>query len=178
MFEQPKRKKRQTEILLSICLKIKKCIYQIPQKNKIARTIFSLKRSSSYFVLAPPVGLEPTTPWLTVRCSTDWAKEEYRSSIGKNRWGIKTNTANVEPRLAVSENVGIELSSRLVSKQVLSPQQSLTSVFGMGTGGPSAVGIPTRPLCADIKVTHKELKSAMSYLPSPSPDKYCRLSRA
>ena len=26
--------------------------------------------------LAPPVGLEPTTPWLTVRCSTDWAKEE------------------------------------------------------------------------------------------------------
>ena len=32
-----------------------------------------------------------------------------------------------------------ELSSRLVSKQVLSPQQSLTSVFGMGTGGPSAL---------------------------------------
>ena len=27
--------------------------------------------------LAPLVGLEPTTPWLTVRCSTDWAKEEY-----------------------------------------------------------------------------------------------------
>ena len=32
-----------------------------------------------------------------------------------------------------------ELSSRLVSKQVLLPQQSLTSVFGMGTGGPSAL---------------------------------------
>ena len=41
--------------------------------------------------------------------------------------------------LAVSDGVGIELSSRLVSKQVLSPQQSLTSVFGMGTGGPSAL---------------------------------------
>ena len=41
--------------------------------------------------------------------------------------------------LAVSDGVGIELSSRLVSKQVLLPQQSLTSVFGMGTGGPSAV---------------------------------------
>ena len=41
--------------------------------------------------------------------------------------------------LAVLESVGIELSSRLVSKQVLSPQQSLTSVFGMGTGGPSAL---------------------------------------
>ena len=34
--------------------------------------------------------------------------------------------------------VGYELSSRLVSKQVLSPLQSLTSVFGMGTGGPFA----------------------------------------
>ena len=27
--------------------------------------------------LAPPAGLEPATTWLTVRCSTDWAKEEY-----------------------------------------------------------------------------------------------------
>ena len=34
--------------------------------------------------------------------------------------------------------VSIELSSRLVSKQVLLPLQSLTSVFGMGTGGPFA----------------------------------------
>ena len=29
--------------------------------------------------MAPPVGLEPTTPWLTVMCSTDWAKEECYS---------------------------------------------------------------------------------------------------
>ena len=27
--------------------------------------------------MAPPVGLEPTTSWLTVTRSTDWAKEEY-----------------------------------------------------------------------------------------------------
>ena len=40
--------------------------------------------------------------------------------------------------LLLSYGVSDELSSRLVSKQVLSPQQSLTSVFGMGTGGPSA----------------------------------------
>ena len=52
--------------------------------------------------------------------------------------------------LAVLDGVGIELSSRLVSKQVLSPQQSLTSVFGMGTGGPSAVEIPTAPLFAGL----------------------------
>ena len=30
------------------------------------------------FVLAPLVGLEPTTYELTVRRSTDWAKEEYK----------------------------------------------------------------------------------------------------
>ena len=35
-------------------------------------------------------------------------------------------------------DVSIELSSRTVSHKVFSPLQSLTSVFGMGTGGPSA----------------------------------------
>ena len=39
--------------------------------------------------------------------------------------------------------VSNELSFRFVSKQVFSPQQSLTSVFGMGTGGPSALKTPT-----------------------------------
>ena len=34
--------------------------------------------------------------------------------------------------------VSIGLSSRTASREVLSPLQSLTSVFGMGTGGPSA----------------------------------------
>ena len=33
--------------------------------------------------------------------------------------------------------VGIVLSSRSVARQVFSPPTSLTSVFGMGTGGPS-----------------------------------------
>ena len=42
-----------------------------------------------------------------------------------------------------SADVGIELSSRAVSREVLSPLQSLTSVFGMGTGGPSAFVTPT-----------------------------------
>ena len=35
------------------------------------------------------------------------------------------------------------LSSRQVTLQVLSAQMSLTSVFGMGTGGPSLQSIPT-----------------------------------
>ena len=39
----------------------------------------SLKKDGYFrnrLFLAPPTGLEPVTPWLTVRCSTDWAKEE------------------------------------------------------------------------------------------------------
>ena len=40
-------------------------------------------------------------------------------------------------------DVSTELSSRTVSRKVLSPLQSLTSVFGMGTGGPSAFITPT-----------------------------------
>ena len=39
--------------------------------------------------------------------------------------------------------VGFDLFSRLVAKQVFSALQSLTSVFGMGTGGPSALEKPT-----------------------------------
>ena len=67
--------------------------------------------------MAPPVGLEPTTHGLTVRRSTDWAKGECLC------WHY--------------------LSSRAVTRQVLSALVSLTSVFGMGTGGPSQQSIPT-----------------------------------
>ena len=38
----------------------------------------------------------------------------------------------------LQDRVSIELSSRTVARKVFSPLQSLTSVFGMGTGGPSA----------------------------------------
>ena len=40
-------------------------------------------------------------------------------------------------------NVGLDLSSRAVASQVFSALRSLTSVFGMGTGGPSAFVRPT-----------------------------------
>ena len=52
--------------------------------------------------------------------------------------------------------VGYELSSRAVSSQVFSPLQRLTSVFGMGTGGPTALKTLTT------------LSSTVSLLPSPS----------
>ena len=45
--------------------------------------------------------------------------------------------------LNLTSRVGVYLSSRTVSSQVFSARQSLTSVFGMGTGGPSAYFTPT-----------------------------------
>ena len=39
--------------------------------------------------------------------------------------------------------VGVDLFSRSVSRQVSSALVSLTSVFGMGTGGPSPLKTPT-----------------------------------
>ena len=47
------------------------------------------------------------------------------------------------PRLRKGNDVGLDLSSRIVSNEVLSALQSLTSVFGMGTGGPPAFERPT-----------------------------------
>ena len=40
-------------------------------------------------------------------------------------------------------DVGISLSFQAVTSQVFSAPLSLTSVFGMGTGGPSASSTPT-----------------------------------
>ena len=65
--------------------------------------------------------------------------------------------------LAVSDGVGIELSSRLVSKQVLLPQQSLTSVFGMGTGGPSALKTLTTGAPSGIRTRDPLIKSQLLY---------------
>ena len=41
---------------------------------------------SSSNMMAPPVGLEPTTSWLTVTRSTDWAKEEYTGQADLTRF--------------------------------------------------------------------------------------------
>ena len=61
--------------------------------------------------LAPPVGFEPTTLRLTAGCST--------AELQRNM------------------KCGGDLSSRAVAHKVLSAQESLTSVFGMRTGGSS-----------------------------------------
>ena len=94
-----------------------KGISQIPQGIYFTEKNTFCPKDKRCFFLAPPVGLEPTTPWLTVRCSTDWAKEECLC------WHY--------------------LFSRPVTRQVSSAHVSLTSVFGMGTGGPSQQSTPT-----------------------------------
>ena len=68
-------------------------------------------------LIAPQVGLEPTTTRLTAECSA------------------------IE-LLRIMES-GSDLSSRAVSSQVLSALESLTSVFGMGTGVPKTQSTPT-----------------------------------
>ena len=42
-----------------------------------------------------------------------------------------------------TKNVGVALSSRAAARQVFSALKSLTTVFGMGTGGPSSLSTPT-----------------------------------
>ena len=69
---------------------------------------------------APQVGLEPTTTRLTAGCS---AIELLRNMVS-----------------------GSDLSFRAVSSQVLSALESLTAVFGMGTGGTSPSLPPVRVL--------------------------------
>ena len=52
--------------------------------------------------------------------------------------------------------VSIGLSSRTASREVFSPLQSLTSVFGMGTGGPSAFVTPT--CLSNLKIQNAEFR--------------------
>ena len=87
--------------------------------ENIKKMTETLYQSFSHF-MAPQVGLEPTTPRLTAECS---AIELLR---------------NIES--------GDDLSSRAVTSQVLSALRSLTSVFGMGTGGTLS------PLSPEIQV--------------------------
>ena len=62
-------------------------------------------------------------------------------------------------QICLSLCVGIDLSFRAVASQVFSALQSLTSVFGMGTGGPSALKTPTPPFFAEFLCVSTDLFS-------------------
>ena len=59
--------------------------------------------------------------------------------------------------------VGFDLFSRSVSRQVFSALQSLTSVFGMGTGGPSALKVLTFGAPSGIRTRDPLIKSQLLY---------------
>ena len=110
------------------------------------------------YFLAPQTGLEPVTPRLTAACSTDWAiKAKYRTTLEKLRW----------------RDVGIALSSRAASSQVLSALMSLTAVFGMGTGGPSSLKTPT----ALNEISKALLLPDKSWWPVADSNRCCRRER-
>ena len=73
-----------------------------------------------------------------------------------------------------TKDVGIELFSRTVSRKVFSPLQSLTSVFGMGTGGPSAFVTPTSKNPWSLKIEQHLL--FLKFLESPSIVCFCLFS--
>ena len=67
-----------------------------------------------------------------------------RSSLLLRAFHSYMKQENKERPLFSCNCVGFDLFSRAVASQVSSALQSLTSVFGMGTGGPSALEKPTR----------------------------------
>ncbi len=60
---------------------------------------------------------------------------------------LKREKEKAHSLMAMCFCVGIYLFSRAASRQVSSAQVSLTSVFGMGTGGPSPQSTPTIFVC-------------------------------
>ena len=87
--------------------------------------------------LVEMMGFEPMTPCLQGRCSPSWATPPLFYEVCFSSPFLDFKESRYYSALP-SVNVSTELSSRTVSRKVLSPLQSLTSVFGMGTGGPSA----------------------------------------
>ena len=103
------------------------------------------------FALVGPSGLEPPTSCLSGTRSNLLSYDPMwlGFSVDLTRGLSVVGTVCAVPITDVS----IELSSRTVSRKVFSPLQSLTSVFGMGTGGPSAFVTLTSFYSVDQSVT-------------------------
>ena len=92
----------------------------------------------AFACMVGPSGLEPPTSCLSGTRSNLLSYEPMWLV-----WLFTLGFCRRKEACASFVDVGIELSSRTVSRKVFSPLQSLTSVFGMGTGGPSALITPT-----------------------------------
>ena len=107
--------------------------------------------------MAAPDRLELTTLRLTAECSTDWAKGQYSRIIFIIRH---------------FPGSGSYLFSRAVARKVFSAQVSLTTVFGMRTGGSSPPSPPqwyiykgTAQRRTSIKQACVSLDKYLSYSP-------------
>ena len=121
-------------------------------------TYLPVYKSTLTFVsaLVGSSGLEPPTSRLSGGCSNQLS---YKPVGGDD--GIRTHDPLLAGQvlsqlsytpilgrphptfLSGADDVGFDLFFRTVSGEVSSARQSLTSVFGMGTGGPSALIKPT-----------------------------------
>ena len=122
-----------------------------PPKGVVSSPYFALLRcfplalSGAYarvlcaFALVGPSGLEPPTSCLSGTRSNLLSYDPLWLVCDSHTWFFQCR----EQIALLSHCVGIELSSHTVARKVFSPLQSLTSVFGMGTGGPSAFVTPT-----------------------------------
>ena len=119
--------------------------------------LWTLNFALANFVrMVGPSGLEPPTSCLSGTRSNLLSYEP----MWLVKWSLVTWFQCREQISLLSHCVGIELSSRAASSQVFSPLQSLTSVFGMGTGGPSAFVTPTSSVILHHwilnNITHKK----------------------
>ena len=96
-------------------------------------SVFNEHLPRTVVLVVGPSGLEPPTSCLSGTRSNLLSYEPMWLV-----WLFTLGFCRRKEACASFVDVGIELSSRTVSRKVFSPLQSLTSVFGMGTGGPSA----------------------------------------
>ena len=168
-------------VLFSISVRFYSSIYFIR---------FSMNISLNLSVLVGSSGLEPPTSRLSGVRSNHLSYEPISYSVylvlsrlwwrwwDSNPWppacraGALPTELHPHFRLGstpLGVNVGLDLSSRAVASQVFSALRSLTSVFGMGTGGPSAFVRPTFTLLLGLW----KLNSNLSRLESVSQIQSC-----
>ena len=89
----------------------------------------------------PPASLGPRRGPPSQSCYPNSAPKQARARLARRR------RKKQPPYWATAFSVGENLFFRAVTSQVSSAPASLTSVFGMGTGGPSRQSTPTVLFC-------------------------------
>ena len=83
-------------------------------------------------LLLDPVGMEPGTPWLPMRCASDWAEEAFKNCIGVNFCTFfHADTNNCPSGITGREMMTVENISWSISMQEL-----LLDPVGMEPGTP------------------------------------------